>query len=497
MSRRAAASPTRASLLLVALLAALALTTSLVTADPRLHNPQRPKLSAEEALERKRDAFLFGTAYVDNAEHLPIAPLISHRQPPISTSSKANVKKPSAQEAPPKQAKAKKTKDTVVDTAETVAETVAENTASTARKVGSGIAHSSQNAASVLGYIFQLVPATLRLLYACVAWVVSGIVALLLWPIIHIVWPPLAIILDPVFMTLSYLYGFWVATPLHYLFRLVRTLYPMYLFLGAAVLTGLGLGFFATGGVLLGNLVIPVKDSSSSSTAGSKPSSDAEGPPKGQRKRRKSILDKAIAQKEREPQKQQQQQQAQQQQPQQQQSYLHSGPSSPQATRDFALPPTSPYQSRSSLREDPRSLSPIAHGRRTHASSASVAASGVASSGSGGLRSSHHHHPSSSSASASGSYYNNSHQYGQASQSSYGHSHGALNGHGHGYAPGHGYGGHSMYSPIVSSVAHSHPLPPSAGSSSSSATGLSIHHRKRGQQQQAQHFARSGVPSTA
>ncbi|KAE8272228.1 hypothetical protein A4X09_0g158 [Tilletia walkeri] len=195
--------------------------------------------------------------------------------------------------------------------------------------------------------------------------ILSLLLSPILWPINHIIRPPLTILLAPISITVHYVYNFWIAKPLEWILHFVRILYPMYLFLGAAIMVGLSLGFFVTGGVVFSNAIIPLplegsEPESKSSHQAEKSISKQRGGTSNKKRTRQSVLDKAIAQREREW-KQQQQQQVRPNQGQQ------SPPIMRKPSRDLPPTPTlirSPYQARSSLlREDPRSLSPIALAR--------------------------------------------------------------------------------------------------------------------------------------
>ncbi|KAE8220831.1 hypothetical protein CF319_g5702 [Tilletia indica] len=195
--------------------------------------------------------------------------------------------------------------------------------------------------------------------------ILSLLLSPILWPINHIVRPPLTILLAPISITVHYVYNFWIAKPLEWILHFVRILYPMYLFLGAAIMVGLSLGFFVTGGVVFSNAIIPLPlegsepESKGPQTEKSATTSKQRGGTSNKKRTRQSVLDKAIAQREREWKQQEQQVRPNQGQ--------QSPPIMRKPSRDLPPTPTlirSPYQARSSLlREDPRSLSPIALAR--------------------------------------------------------------------------------------------------------------------------------------
>ncbi|KAE8260282.1 hypothetical protein A4X13_0g434 [Tilletia indica] len=195
--------------------------------------------------------------------------------------------------------------------------------------------------------------------------ILSLLLSPILWPINNIIRPPLTILLAPISITVHYVYNFWIAKPLEWILHFVRILYPMYLFLGAAIMVGLSLGSFVTGGVVFSNAIIPLplegsaEPESKSSHQTEKSAASKRGGTSNKKRTRQSVLDKAIAQREREWKQQQQQVRPNQGQ--------QSPPIMRKPSRDLPPTPTlirSPYQARSSLlREDPRSLSPIALAR--------------------------------------------------------------------------------------------------------------------------------------
>ncbi|KAE8236347.1 hypothetical protein A4X13_0g9179 [Tilletia indica] len=212
-------------------------------------------------------------------------------------------------------------------------------------------------------------------------------------------------------------------------------------------------------------------------------------------KRKQSVLDKAIAQKEREWKQQQQQPQQQQQQELQQQLQQNEQQSHSAQRTSRDLPPavTSPKQARISLREESRSLSPIALARRSqHASSAVQAAPTSALGTNLPPATSHgqHHHQ-------------------QQQQHHYYMGSGPFSGHGlstmrspveerdrmlfnNTKSAPFSAGPFTSPSPSVSPVSYTSQLPPL---SLSSAQTTSLHHRKRMAQQQQS--LRSNVSSTA
>ncbi|KAE8263474.1 hypothetical protein A4X09_0g7223 [Tilletia walkeri] len=498
-----ASAGSRVSYVLLSVSLALALTASLVSAEAplgsaeaalksRLHHPQRPALSAEEALERKRDAFLFGTAYTDNGEHHRPPPPLPPSPPPSLQAATAdtNNDSKSKRKLPPRSGLSNNAKP---ESQERVKENTSSSAADTARKVGNGIAASSSNAASFLSNLLHFFPAAFNIITLMLSYAFSALFSVVSWPIQHIIWPPLAVMLAPVLMTLTYVYNFWVATPLTWIFNLSRILYPMYLFLGAAVIVGLSLGFFATGGVVVSNAIIPLRSDSTSKeedelqTSGSASRDTIGGTTTP--KRKQSVLDKAIAQKEREW-KQQQQQQELQQQLQQNEQQSHSAQ---RTSRDLPPAVTSPKQARISLREESRSLSPIALARRSQHASSAVQAAPTSALGTNlppATSYAQHHHQQ-----------QQQHHYYMGAGPSSGHGLSTMRSpveerdrmlfNNTKSAP-FSAGPFTSPSPSVSPVSYTSQLPPL---SSSSINTTSLHHRKRMVQQQQS--LRSNVSSTA